>query len=269
MVREDALRDPLAPELLRAPQLVGGRLPGGRRGQRRPGQRDVGLVAVDHAGAGRRRPPVDAQPQAADVSRSVGPRALGRSRVDGVVAGAVVLPAAPRRGRSRATGRTPPARSTVPLTHVTVRSRMCSASSSVGVRRCVADRSSWLCHGPMTIASRTIEPAGRRLPGGLQDQGAGQVAAGRRDADAVRADAERAGAAVEDRREDAGRVRPRDAHPLDGAGGRDQAVRLAVGQERVARDRRERRAVGAVGVRGGAGDGGARRGRGGRRHGSA
>ncbi len=38
----------------------------------------------------------------------------------------------------------------------TVRSRMCSASQSIGVRRCVRDRVSMSCHGPITSASRTI-----------------------------------------------------------------------------------------------------------------
>jgi hypothetical protein len=53
------------------------------------------------------------------------------------------------------------ARSTVPLTHFTVRIRQCSASKSVGERRCVRDRSVTLCQGPITSASRTMsQPVG-------------------------------------------------------------------------------------------------------------
>ncbi|SLH66135.1 Uncharacterised protein [Mycobacteroides abscessus subsp. abscessus] len=44
----------------------------------------------------------------------------------------------------------------MPLTHFTVRSSMCSASQSIGVRRCVRLRWSLLCQGPSTSASRTI-----------------------------------------------------------------------------------------------------------------
>ena len=47
-------------------------------------------------------------------------------------------------------------RSTAPLTHLTVRSRQCSASKSVGERRWVLDRSARLCHGPMHMVSRTM-----------------------------------------------------------------------------------------------------------------
>ena len=47
-------------------------------------------------------------------------------------------------------------RSTDPLTHLTVRSRQCSASMSVGERRWVLERSSTLCQGPIVSASRTI-----------------------------------------------------------------------------------------------------------------
>ncbi|SHW78081.1 Uncharacterised protein [Mycobacteroides abscessus subsp. abscessus] len=46
--------------------------------------------------------------------------------------------------------------STVPLTQRTVRSRMCSASQSVGVRLCVFERESTSCQGPSTSASRTV-----------------------------------------------------------------------------------------------------------------
>ena len=45
--------------------------------------------------------------------------------------------------------------STTPLTHRTVRSRMCSASQSIGVRWWVGDRDPTSCQGPITSASRT------------------------------------------------------------------------------------------------------------------
>ncbi len=62
-----------------------------------------------------------------------------------------------------------------------------------------------------------------------------------------------AGAAVEDRAEHAGGVRPRHAQPLHRTGRGDQAGVLAVGQERVVGDRRERvpqRSARGVGHRG-------------------
>ena len=84
------------------------------------------------------------------------------------------------------------------------------------------------------------QPAGMRLPGGLQDQAAGQVAARGRHRDAVRAQPEVAGAAIQDGPEDAGRVGPRHAHPFHRAGRRDQAGGFAVRQERVVGDRGKR-----------------------------
>ena len=65
----------------------------------------------------------------------------------------------------------------------------------------------------------------------------GQVLARGRDADALRAEAERARVAVEHRAEHARRVHARQAHPLDRPGRADQRDRLAVRQERVVGDR--------------------------------
>ena len=84
------------------------------------------------------------------------------------------------------------------------------------------------------------DPAGVRLPGGLQDQAARQVAARGGHRDAVGPEPEVSGAAVQDGPEHAGRVRPRHAQPLHRTGGRDQAGVLTVGEERVVGDRRER-----------------------------
>ena len=76
--------------------------------------------------------------------------------------------------------------------------------------------------------------------GVLQDHRAREVAAGRRDVEVIRAEAEVAGVAVEQGAEDAGRVEPGQAQPLDVAAGRDQGHRLAVGQEAVVADGWER-----------------------------
>jgi hypothetical protein len=83
------------------------------------------------------------------------------------------------------------------------------------------------------------EPAGWGLPGRLQHQGAGQVPPGGRHRDAEWTDPERAARAIQQRGEDARRIGTRHTHPLDGAGRRDQAIRLAVGEERVFTDARE------------------------------
>ena len=91
------------------------------------------------------------------------------------------------------------------------------------------------------------QPAGVGLPGGFHDQAAGQVSAGRGHRDAVGADPEMAGAAVQDRAEDAGGVRAGHAQPLHRTGGGDQAGRLPVGQKRVIGDRRKRIAQRCIG----------------------
>ena len=84
------------------------------------------------------------------------------------------------------------------------------------------------------------EPAGRCHPGRLEHVGARFVAAPGRHIDAVGGDAEAAGAAVEQRAEDARPVEARQAQPLDGSVGCDQRSAVAVGEERVVGDRRER-----------------------------
>ena len=89
------------------------------------------------------------------------------------------------------------------------------------------------------------QPAGRRLPGGLHDQAARQIATGGRNRDAVGPEPEVPGTAVQDRPEHAGGIRPRHAHPFHRSRGRNQAGVLAVGQERVVGDRGERGARGS------------------------
>ena len=67
----------------------------------------------------------------------------------------------------------------------------------------------------------------------------GLVAAADRHDDAARRQLEVAGAAVEQRREGAGRVEAGQAEPLDRAVVGDEGAGVAVGEEAVAADRRE------------------------------
>ena len=85
------------------------------------------------------------------------------------------------------------------------------------------------------------QPALAAVPAGLQHHRAGQVAPVAGHAHVVRAEPEPAGVPVQQRAEDARAVHPRQAHPLDRAARRHQRGDLAVGQERVVRDRRVRR----------------------------
>ena len=84
------------------------------------------------------------------------------------------------------------------------------------------------------------QPAGVGLPGGFQDQAARQVTPGGGHRDAVGAQPEVPGAAVQDRAEHAGRIGSWHAQPLHRSTGGDQAGVLAVGEESVVGDRRER-----------------------------
>ena len=85
------------------------------------------------------------------------------------------------------------------------------------------------------------DPPLRGHPGGLDHVGPGDVAPARRDEHAVGPHAPAAGAAVEHRPEDRGRVEVGDAGPLDRAVVGDERPRVAVRQEPVCADRRERR----------------------------
>ena len=100
------------------------------------------------------------------------------------------------------------------------------------------------------------DPAGLGRPGRL-DQVRPRLVAARDRHPLVRREPHRPGAPVEDGAEDARRVEPRQAHPLDRAVGGDEGPGLAVGQESVGADPREllqaglRRAGGVPGVHGG------------------
>ena len=106
---------------------------------------------------------------------------------------------------------------------------------AVGARAALA-----VVPGPDAHGVAHDQPARARPPRGLQDEGPGQVAPAGRDLDAGRTEGEAPGRAVEDGGENAGAVGAGNAHPLDPSGRRDQAVDLAVGQERVLGDGRER-----------------------------
>ncbi len=97
------------------------------------------------------------------------------------------------------------------------------------------------------------QPPGVRLPRGLQDQAARQVAARGRYRHSVGPQPEMPGGAIQDGPEDAGRIGPRHAQPFHRAGRRHQAGGLAVRQERVIGDRGKRvpqRPAGRVRYRG-------------------
>ena len=85
------------------------------------------------------------------------------------------------------------------------------------------------------------EPALAAVPAGLEDHGSREVTPVGRHVRVVRPEPEPAGVPVQHRAEDARAVHPRQAHPLDRAARRHQRGDLAVGQERVVRDRRVRR----------------------------
>ena len=85
------------------------------------------------------------------------------------------------------------------------------------------------------------DPALAAIPAGFQHHGPRQVAPVGRHVNIVGTEPEPSGVPVQHRAEDARAVHPRQAHPLDRSAGRHQRGDLAVGQERVVRDRRVRR----------------------------
>ncbi len=84
-------------------------------------------------------------------------------------------------------------------------------------------------------------PAARSVPGGVEDVCAGLVDPVARDVDPEGGEAERPRFAVEQRPEDAGRVEPRHAEPVDRPVGRHQRAGVTVGEKGVVGDRGERR----------------------------
>ncbi len=84
------------------------------------------------------------------------------------------------------------------------------------------------------------QPTGRCMPGGLENHRARNVTTMVGHVDVRRPQAKRPSRSIEERSEDAGRVRSGEAQPFDGPVGGNQAVVLAIGQECVLADRRER-----------------------------
>ena len=85
------------------------------------------------------------------------------------------------------------------------------------------------------------DPSRRRLPGRHQHVRPRLEVAGRGMVDPVRPEPEESGLPVEQAAEDARRVEGRDAEPVDRPVRRHERTGVAVGEERVVRDRRERR----------------------------
>ena len=97
--------------------------------------------------------------------------------------------------------------------------------------------------GPDQERVAHLEPPGRRGPRRLQDHGSGHVATARGNRPVTRPETEPTRVPVEDRREDARAVHPRERQPLDVPAGRYERTDLAVRQQRVVGDRRERAAA--------------------------
>jgi hypothetical protein len=239
MVGEVADVDPLAPALAGRPHLVGSLGVGLRRGIRREAQRHEDVVTLLQPGPGPRLPPVQTDPQVRrQPKRRMRIRVLLGPRHRLAIAGGRVLPTggiavvvergltvhhqfdgpadAAHRPQQRVLG--------VPV----------HRGPAMGVRP------------GLDVVPRTHHkgvphdhPAGVGLPGGLQDHRARQVPPRRGHRDTVGTDPKVPSAAIEDRTEQARRIRTRCAQPLNRPSRRDQAGVLAIRKKRVVRDRRK------------------------------
>ena len=190
-------------------------LHGARAARARDGPRSRSACRSEAASSARRR----SRRRDGDPRSATTPRDCGRSRTP------ARTPARPRRCR-RCT--------------LTVRTSMCSASSSAGGRVCgvIVSSPSARAHRQRVAHDR---PPRRRLPCRHQRVGPRLIGPAAGHVDPERAETERAGATVQQRPEHARRVKPRDAQPVDRPVGRHQRARMTVRQERVVGDRRERR----------------------------
>ena len=240
MVGEVADVDPLPPGLAGLPHLVGGFFVRLRRRMLGPAQRDEHVVALFEPGPGPRLPAFQPDPQVGGQSKCrMGVRIFAGARDRLTVGVGGVLPGGVHAG--------------VVERRLAVHHQLDGAAHAlhgpqqdmfgIPVHRGPAMRP----RAGVDVVPRPHDqciphdhPAGVGLPGGLHDQAARQVAARGRHRHPIGAEPEMTGAAVQDRAEDAGGVRPRYAQPFDGAGRGDQAGVLAVGQEGIVRDRRER-----------------------------
>ncbi len=218
--------------------------------QPRPGERAVaglaGLQAVSGPGDGA----LDADPQVADEAQTPAVAVVG------VDAHGVVLDVLPL-GRLLAVVEHRLAEHLDLRLTVDARDRPYERVVGLVVRRWTGVRGRRLHRGALAPApddERVThdEPACRRHPGRLQDVRPGLVAPAGGDAHRRGAQAEAAGAAVQDRGEDARRVKARRAEPLDGPVRGHERRGVAVAQEAVVRDRRKRGLCGqALDERGG------------------
>ncbi len=250
MVGEVADVDPLPPALGGLPHLVGGLLVGLRCRVLRPAQGDEHVITLFHPGACARFAAFQPDPQVGrEPHRRVGIGIL-RGACDGLaVRVGGVLPAG--------------AHAVVVERRLAAHHQFDGAADAahgaqqdvfgIPVHRGAAMRPRpALQVVPRTHHQRIAhdQPPGVGLPGGFHDEAAGQVAAGRRHRDAVGAQPEMTGAAVQDRAEHAGGVGPGHAHPLHRPGRRDQAGGFPVRQERIVGDRRKRVPQGRAGSKG-------------------
>src|SRR5205809_1865747 len=246
---ELAVVDPLAPEVggaldalerlvhVRRGRMLGPELLACRVLRARPSQRCVGALALAQRGGGVRAGALETDAQVRDqAQRDV---AVAPSRDRFAVARARVLPF--RRVAAVVERRLAVEAELDAAHHALGGAQQDVLGLVVGRRPAVRARPA-LAVVPGADAQRVAddEPAGARPPGGLDDERARQVAAPGRHADPGGAEPEVAGAAVEDRRENARAVWTRQAHPLHAPAGRHQAVRLAVGEERIFGDGRKR-----------------------------
>ena len=204
MVGEVADVDPLPPGLGGLPHLLGGFLVGLRRGVLGPGQRDENVVALLQPGPGPRLPALQTDPQVGgQPQRRMGIR-VGAGPGDRLTVGlGRVLP---RRGAAA-----------VVESRFAVHHQLDGAADAA--HRAQQDVLGIPVHRGAPVGTRPRlgvmpgahhqriahdHPAGGRLPGGLHDQAAGQVAPRRRHRHSVGPQPEVAGPAVQDRAEHAG-----------------------------------------------------------------
>jgi len=242
MVGEAAQGDPLPPALLGLPHGVRGLGPGLRGGQVRPAQGHEDVVALGQPRACPGLATLQAQPQVGGELEGRMVPLVRRGHRDGLAIDVPgVLPARAAavvvEGRLAAQGQLDRAGDAAHRAQQDVPGIPVGGGALVGAGAVVG-----VVPRAHDQGGADDDPARLRLPRGLHHEAARHVATRRGDPHAVGREGEVPRRAVEDRAEHAGGVRPRQAHPLHRPVGRDETRRLAVGEERVVRDRRERAA---------------------------
>ncbi|CKP30087.1 Uncharacterised protein [Mycobacterium tuberculosis] len=240
MVGEVADVDPLPPALGGLPHLVGGLVVGLRRRVFGPAQRDEHVVTLLHPGACACFPALQPDPQ-------VGGQPQRRGRV-GLRVGAGY-------GLAVSLGRVFPGGAQAVIVERRLAAHHQFNGAADAAHRAQQDVLGVPVHRGAAVGPRSPfdivpfthhqrvshdQPAGMGLPGGLHDQAARKVASRRRHRNTVGAQTKMAGAAVQDRAEHTGGVRPWHTQPLHRTRRRNQARRFPIGQERVVGDRRKR-----------------------------